>query len=73
MPSMPTQTPLSLAAVSRWWLFFGNQQKTRKYVERFGEMTFFFGDQHRTRSKADQIGTMTFFFFLEINRELGEK
>ena len=62
MPSMPTQTPPSLAAVSRWWLFFGNQQKTRKLVEQFREMTFSFGDQHRTRRRVDQSGTMSFFF-----------
>ena len=42
LPSMPTQTSLSLAAVSRWWLFCGNQQRTRRKVDQIGAMTFVF-------------------------------
>ena len=42
LPSMPTQTFLTLAAVSTWWLFFGNQQRPRRKVDQIGAMTFLF-------------------------------
>ena len=41
LPSMPAQTSLSLAAVSRWWLFFENQQRTRRKVDQIHAITFF--------------------------------
>ena len=42
LPSILNQTFVTLAAVSRWWLFFGNQQRPRRKIDHFGAMTFFF-------------------------------
>ena len=42
--SMPTQTFVTFAAVSRWWLFFLKQQRSRRKVDQIGAITFsFFG------------------------------
>ena len=48
LPSMPTQTFVTLAAVLKWWLFFcGNQSRPRRKVDHIGAMTFFFLDINR--------------------------
>ena len=40
--SMFPKTLLTLAAFSRWWLFFiGDLQRTRRKLDRVGAMTFF--------------------------------
>ena len=43
LPSIPTQTFFTLAAVSKWLLVFcGNQPRPRRKVDHIGPMTFFF-------------------------------
>ena len=59
---MPTQTPLSLAAVSRWCLFFWkpteNAEKSRPI---WRDDHFSFWRSTKTRKKIDQFGAITFF------------
>ena len=48
LPSILTQTFATLAAVSKWLLFFcGNQPRPRRKVDHIGAMTFFFLDINR--------------------------
>ena len=54
---MPTQTPLTLAAVFKMMaLLIGDLQKTRRKVDQFGAMTFLEGrgDQQKTRKRVDK-------------------
>ena len=54
-----SQTPLTLAAYFQdGGFFFGDQQRTRRKLDRVNAMTFFFRDQQKTRRKLSP-----FFFW----------